>query len=240
MKQDHDLAKFSGFQPEAVTFLAELAANNNRPWFKSHKQTYESVIVQPALSFAAELGKSLGRFAPSVQAEPRVGGSLFRIQRDTRFSSDKFPYKTHVGIRLRDRDTAKSSHCTGPLFYVQFDATSLTLGIGVKEFDPATLRAYRVAVTNGKRARMYAEAVKKAERKGASIVGELLKRPPRGYADEDGPLVRRKGLFLRFDQPLPSELHRAGFISYCTKRFEPYADFFSALRAASLEAMRAR
>lgn len=230
---------FSGFPPEAVTFLSELAAHNNRSWFKARKATYESAIVEPALVFAKELGASLQRFAPSVEAEPRVGGSLFRIQRDTRFSSDKSPYKTHVGIRLRDRDTATSSRCTGPLFYVQFDATSLTLGIGVKEFDPATLRAYREAVTKGKTARVVSGAVKQAERKGARVVGELLKRPPRGYAEEDGPLVRRKGLFVRFDQPLPRELYRAGFVAYCAKRFEQHADLFSALRAASLRAMRA-
>jgi len=226
---------FTGFPREAVTFLAGLASHNDRAWFAPRKATYERVVVAPALAFVQALGAALQRFAPSVEAEPRVGGSLFRIQRDTRFAADKRPYKTHVGMRLRDRDTATGARCTGPLFYVELDATRLALGVGVKELDPATLAAYRAAVT-GPRARVYRDAVRRAERAGAAILGQVLARPPRGYGEDDDPLVRRKGLFVRLEEPLPPAVHTARFVGYCARRLEPYADLFGALRAAALEA----
>lgn len=100
---------FSGFPREAIRFLNDLRVNNNRPWFDKNRAIYDACIVSPALAFAPALAAELAVFAPSVIAEPRVGGSLFRIHRDTRFSPDKSPYKTHVGIRLRDKDTATAA-----------------------------------------------------------------------------------------------------------------------------------
>ncbi len=231
-------SSFTGFPVEAVRFLADLARNNNKAWFNAHKQIYEASIVAPALEFAQAMGAAVHSFAPSVAAEPRIGGSLFRIHRDARFSADKSPYKTHVGIRLRDRDTATSSRCTGPLFYVEFDASVLRLGVGVKEFDPATLDAYRQSVVRSAGARVFESAMERAERDGHEILGDTLARVPHTYADHrDNTLLKRKGYFIRQETRLPKELHRPEFVTYCTSWFKPYGPFFDGLRRIALKAM---
>ena len=80
---------FHGFPKEAFTFLSALARNNNRAWFEAHRYDYDGAIVGPALVFIVSMGEALKTFAPSVKPEPRVGGSLFRIHRDTRFSTTR-------------------------------------------------------------------------------------------------------------------------------------------------------
>ena len=103
---------FHGFPREAFTFLLGLS-RNNKAWFDANRPIYDAAVVAPDLSFVEALGARLQAFAPSVTADPKVGGSLFRIHRDTRFSPDKRPYKTHVGIRFRDGGAATSSGYTG-------------------------------------------------------------------------------------------------------------------------------
>src|SRR4051812_48476114 len=90
------------FDPEFFDFLIELAANNDRDWFAAHKERYETQVLEPALAFIEHSGPRLSETTPPLRADPRRnGGSLFRIYRDTRFSRDKTPYKTHTGMHFR-------------------------------------------------------------------------------------------------------------------------------------------
>src|SRR4051812_28717906 len=90
------------FSPELFAFLRELATNNDREWFTAHKARYVAEVQEPALAFIEDVGMRLGEVSRHLVAEPRtVGGSMFRIHRDVRFSKDKSPYKTHVGIQFR-------------------------------------------------------------------------------------------------------------------------------------------
>lgn len=90
------------FSKTTFNFLDELAANNNRQWFEANKPRYESLVREPALEFIAAMAPVLENFAPSFRAEPRkMGGSLMRVFRDTRFARDKTPYKTNIGIQFR-------------------------------------------------------------------------------------------------------------------------------------------
>ena len=90
------------FTPATFSFLRDLAKNNNREWFGDHKDRYENHVKEPALRFIVDVGPKLDKISPHFRADPRAnGGSLFRIYRDTRFSKDKTPYKTHTGIQFR-------------------------------------------------------------------------------------------------------------------------------------------
>lgn len=232
-----DSRAFSGFPKETIRFLHELRANNNRAWFEQNKSTYEACIVAPGLAFAAALADELAVFAPGVVAEPRVGGSLFRIHRDTRFSVNKTPYKTHVGIRIRDQDTATSTRCTGPLFYVEFDAERLHLGVGVKDFDAPLVAAYRKAVSTSESKGVFSRAVATAEAARDHVLGGMLARTPSGYDDQGDTLIRRKGFFVQRETGLPKQLHDRGFAAYCAGRLEPYASVFAELRRLAIAAM---
>lgn len=230
------MERFEGFPGEAIAFLSELSLNNNKIWFDAHRGVYEAAVVSPALSFIGAMGAVLQSMAPSVKPEQRVGGSLFRIHRDLRFSPDKTPYKTHVGIRFRDRDAAVSAKCAGPLFYVEFDAQSLRLGIGAKQFDSKTLSVYRDLVAgvagNPRDRHMLSDAMELAGMQGIDILGPVLIRPPRGYeGSANQELLRRKGLFVRWSGALPKEIHGPEFVDYCEHWFRPYVPLFEGLRS---------
>src|SRR5512135_3506941 len=91
----------SYFSADVFAFLRELAANNNRDWFQANKERFEQRVREPILRFIEDFAPRLSRISPHLVADPRPsGGSLFRIYRDTRFSQDKSPYKTHIGVHF--------------------------------------------------------------------------------------------------------------------------------------------
>jgi len=175
----------SSFSPRLFRFLRDLAQNNNREWFHAAKDRYESDVRHPALRLISDFGPLLATISPHFTADPRpVGGSLFRIHRDVRFSRDKSPYKTSVGIQFRHKQ-ARDVHAPG--FYLHLEPGSVFAGIGLWHPDSKSLKQLRDAlvadparwrrVVNGKR---FAAAYE--------LSGESLKRPPRGY-DPDHTLI---------------------------------------------------
>src|SRR5947209_18239113 len=96
------------FTPAFFKFFADLKKHNNKPWFDANKARYETVVRAPLLAFIADFGPTLRRITPHLVADPRpVGGSMFRIYRDTRLSKDKSPYKTHASVHYAHRDHAR-------------------------------------------------------------------------------------------------------------------------------------
>src|SRR3954449_11527134 len=92
----------ASFEPELFAFLRQLREHNDRDWFAANKARYEAEVLEPALAFIEDFGYRLQEISPHMRADPRrVGGSLFRIYRDTRFAKDKTPFKTHTGMHFR-------------------------------------------------------------------------------------------------------------------------------------------
>jgi uncharacterized protein (TIGR02453 family) len=118
---------FEGFPREALAFLAALAENNEREWFAAHRDEYESTLLEPARDFVVETGEELRGRGLDVHADPRVNGSIFRINRDTRFSKDKRPYKTHLDLWLWQGE-GPSRSCPG--FFFRLSPEALLLGSG--------------------------------------------------------------------------------------------------------------
>src|SRR4029078_4024466 len=126
--------------PELFAFLEDLRANNDRDWFAANKHRYEEHVLEPALDFVAAFAPYLETISPRFLADARPsGGSLFRIYRDTRFSKDKSPYKTNVGIHFR-HERAKDAHAPG--FYLHLGPDEVFAGGGV--WHPDTQAATRV------------------------------------------------------------------------------------------------
>ena len=123
------MGRYAGFERRTVDFLAELAANNNREWFNENKPRYEEDVLDVALRFIISMQEPLAGIAPRFTAVPtRVGGSLMRVYRDTRFSKNKQPYKTNVGIQFR-HEQARDVHSPG--YYVHLEASRAFLGVGM-------------------------------------------------------------------------------------------------------------
>jgi uncharacterized protein (TIGR02453 family) len=172
------------FRPALFTFLRELREHNDREWFQANKSRYTDTIQEPALEFIRSFGPELRKISPHFRAEAKpVGGSLFRIYRDTRFSHDKTPYKTHVGIHFR-HVSAKDAHA--PVYYLHLEPGDCFLGVGIWRPDTATAKRIRAAIAAD--AAEWKRAV--GGRFGATyeLRGDSLKRPPAGI-DPDHPLI---------------------------------------------------
>lgn len=177
--------RYAGFKPETLKFLRDLERNNNRDWFDENKSRYEEQVLDVALNFIQSMHDPLKEMAPHFAAVPkRVGGSLMRVYRDTRFSKNKLPYKTNIGIQFR-HEQAKNAHSPG--YYVHIDPDDVFLGAGMwlPESEPLLGIRQRIADKPTEWKRVMAD---KAFSRHFSLGGTTLKRPPRGF-DKDHPLI---------------------------------------------------
>lgn len=178
-------------RPALFDYLRDLERNNRRDWFQEHKARYEVDVKDPALAFISAFGPRLERISPHFQAIPKaVGGSLFRIYRDTRFSRDKTPYKTHVGIQFRHKK-ARDAHAPG--FYLHLETSGCFAGVGCWHPAAPALEKIRSAIAADPKAWQRAKTDKRFAA-AYGLEGELLKTAPRGF-DRDHPMIedlRRK------------------------------------------------
>ncbi len=178
--------------PELFAFLRELEQNNDREWFKAQKKRYEAEVVDPVTDFIANMVPRVAAISPHIIVDPRPnGGSRFRIYRDTRFSKDKSPYKTHVGCQFR-HEAGKDAHAPG--FYVHLGPGEVFFGGGVWGPQGEALRQIRQRIVD-KPAR-WEEAVEDLDLRGDQLV-----RAPKGF-DAEHPLIddlRRKSFFSMQD-----------------------------------------
>jgi len=181
----------SWFTKETFAFLRDLAKNNDREWFQENRPRYEQWVLAPSVRFIMDFGRRLQWISPQFRADPRlVGGSLFRIYRDTRFAKDKSPYKTHIGIQFRHE---KGTDAYTPGFYLHIEPGNVFAGLGVWHPGAPALHAIRQAmVAHPER---WSAAVGDARfAKRLELAGDRLSRPPRGF-DPEHPLIddlRRK------------------------------------------------
>jgi uncharacterized protein (TIGR02453 family) len=177
-------ATFAGFPAGLTDFLAELAAHNDRAWFADNKARYEALVLEPGLAFIEAMAVPLAELAPEFRAVPkRVGGSMMRVYRDVRFSKDKRPFKTNLGIQFRHR-LGKDVHAPG--FYFHLDPDGAFLAAGCWRPAGPALRAIREFIADNPRG--WGRARDAALDAGFELAGERLVRPPRGY-DADHPLI---------------------------------------------------
>ena len=167
------------FSDKSFRFLRALARHNERAWFLAHKADYEAHVREPFQHLLVDLQPDLHRVSEHYRAEPKtVGGSLFRIQRDTRFANDKTPYKSWQGARLfhaRSRETA------APSFYLHLQPGRCFIGAGVWHPETATLRRIRQFIVDNPGSWEAAAHAPAFRRRFALEDGEMLVRPPRGF-----------------------------------------------------------
>jgi len=170
--------RYATFDVETLAFLDDLAANNNREWFKENKSRYEEQVLDVALRFIQSMQDPLHEFAPHFVAQAtRIGGSLMRVYRDTRFSKNKLPYKTNIGIQFR-HEQAKNVHSPG--YYVHVDPDQVFVGVGMWRPESDPLRGIRERIV-AKPAEWRRATADKAFRRHFELGGESLTRPPRGF-----------------------------------------------------------
>lgn len=225
---------FSGFPPAGLQFLADLADNNDRAWFGSHKSVYEQQLLPAAKAFIVALGEQLAALVPDIQYDTRTNGSgsLMRIYRDTRFSADKSPYRTSLGITFWMAGRKKMD---GAGIFVRIAPAGAELYSGEYQFSPAALADYRAAVADEKQGAALVAALATVRAAGISqIGGEHYKRVPRGYdpAHDRADLLRYNGLYAVSPLIPPELLVQPSLVAVCfdyCQRMAPLMNWLLAL-----------
>jgi len=169
----------SCFTPRTLAFLRGLERHNDRAWFAAHKDAYERDVKAPMVALVERLAADLRRFAPELVASPR--GSLYRIYRDTRFSSDKSPFKTQVGAIFPHRDLPRHQ---GAGLYLEIGPDGVMIAGGIYMPQSPELHALREYLA-GNHARFRALVESPAFRRTAGPVsGDSLQRVPRGFTPD--------------------------------------------------------
>ncbi len=215
-----DKTRFSGFTKETVRFFEGLGRNNNREWFEAHRETYDKHVMEPAKAFVVAMGEKLRTAIPRIVAVPQVNKSIFRLNRDTRFSQDPTPYKTNLGLYFWEGTVKMES----PGFYVHLEPPDLFIGGGAYMFSDTLLARFRRAASDpvlGKELRKVVMELEKHE--GYELGGKHYKRVPAGY-DADSPnaeLLKHNGLHSGCESGIPAEFFSDRLVGYCFERFEP-------------------
>ena len=184
---------FPGFSPDALTFLRGLKRNNRREWFQPRKERYEALIKAPMLELIGCLNAEFARFAPDYVTPPEK--AAYRIYRDTRFSPDKTPYKTHISAIFPRRSAIKRE---GAVFYLHFTEKDVLAFGGVYSPERDELLAYRGLLNERYQELEEILRDKKLRRTVGQLQGEQLSRMPKGFFPDhpaEG-LLRRRQWYL--------------------------------------------
>jgi uncharacterized protein (TIGR02453 family) len=179
---------FSGFSPEGLKFLRSLKRNNRREWFQPRKEIFDTHLKVPMEQLVEEINSALDRFAPEYVTESKK--AVFRIYRDTRFSNDKTPYKTHIAAWFKKRGINDKS-AGGFYFHVSPEEVVAAAGVFMPPADQV-LALRKFLLENHDR---YTKLAKdKKLRKLEEFEGESLQRDPKGFPKDHpaSPLIRRK------------------------------------------------
>jgi uncharacterized protein (TIGR02453 family) len=178
------------FTVDTLSFLRRLKRNNRREWFQAHRDEYERHVREPMMAFVERLASDFRTFAPELVAHPK--SSLYRIYRDTRFSENKTPYKTHAAAIFPWRGLPKHE---GAGLYFHISPDEVWIGGGMYAPQTPQLQAVREhIVDNVDRLRSIVESPRFKKAFG-SLEGEKLQRVPRGF-----PRDHEAAEFLKFRQ----------------------------------------
>lgn len=223
------------FSSKTFRFLRELAAHNERPWFEANRARYEADVRTPSLQLIEAMSGPIRSVHPAFVAQPKkVGGSLFRIQRDTRFSANKQPYKTHIGItffhaatrptaRTTDTGNAARGRLDAPVFYLHIAPGESFMGGGIWHPQPPALRQIRDYLVDNPAS--WTAATRDATfRQHYALGGDALQRPPRGFDPEHALIddLKRKD-FIASRAIDDAELLRADLPQWLAEAYRPIA-----------------
>ncbi|MCG7959428.1 MAG: DUF2461 domain-containing protein [Candidatus Thiodiazotropha taylori] len=212
------MREFSGFPKQTLPFLKKLGRNNQREWFNEHKKEYETYVREPAFAFIEEMAPKLKALSDHFHAiAKKSGGSLMRVYRDTRFSKDKTPYKTNIGIQFRHQ-LGKDVHAPG--FYLHIENGGCFIGAGIWHPESKTLGKIRNFIADNP-ASWSALKEQTDFSNQFELAGDSLKRAPKGFAP-DHPLIedlKRKD-FIALKSFDCSQINRVDFADFVMDGFQ--------------------
>ena len=211
----------TAFPPETLHFLTGITANNEKAWFEANRALYDQGYVAAGKAFVEAIGPRLAELAPGVRYEPRIGGSMMRINRDIRFSKDKRPYKTHLDLWFW---LGERRGWDNPGFWFRMTPDGVQLGSGIHAFDKPMLESFRQSVIHPRSGRTLAELAQSLKAGGYEIGGLTRKRPPAGFSTEPerAHFLLHEGLYAATSLPVAAALSE-GFADVVLAHFQATA-----------------
>jgi uncharacterized protein (TIGR02453 family) len=230
-------AGFPGFPNEGLAFLRALEKNNRREWFQPRKHIYDEKLKAPMIDLVTRVVAAMMGFAPDYIAEPEK--AIFRIYRDTRFSKDKTPYKTHIAAVFHRRGLGKGA---GSGLYFAVSAKEVEVAGGIYQPDPATLLAVRSHLAENHEDFRRLIRDRSLRRLMGDMQGEQLTRVPKGFAcDHAAADLVRYRQFLFYVLLDPAIAATPKLEQEVVKRFRvltPFLDFLNAPLASAAKKSR--
>jgi uncharacterized protein (TIGR02453 family) len=230
-------AGFPGFPPEGMTFLRALVKNNRREWFQPRKPVYEEQVKAPMLDLVTRVTSAMLSFAPAYAGDPEK--AIFRIYRDTRFSKDKTPYKTHIAAVFHRRGL--NMHGGGGLYFA-VSPKEIEVAGGIYMPAPETLRAVRTYLAD--RHEELRELIQDRARRRllGEMHGDQLTRVPKGFSPDHpaADLLRHKQFlfYAMLDPALATTPKLEGEIVKRFRALTPFLEFLNAPLAKAKESAR--
>ena len=229
-------SSFSGFPAQAVTFFRQLERNNNREWFQAHKHVFEQNVRAPMFELLTILNAQLARFAPEYVTEPKNG--LYRIYRDTRFSADKTPYKTHLAASFWRQGLGKNVSAG---FYFSVSHKEVEVGGGAYLIDRDNLLLIRRYIADHSAEFRKLIGGSKIRQLLGEVQGEKLTRVPKGFPSghPEADLIRGKQWYF-YTLLNPALVTSDRLAPELVKRFKAMKAFIEFLNAPLLASAQAK
>lgn len=211
---------FQGFSETTFRFLRGISQNNSKAWFDENRSDYDEGYVAASRLFVEAIGPRLQAISKGIDYEARINGSIFRIQRDVRFSKDKTPYKNHLDLWFWEGE--RRGWDTPGFFFRMFEKTMI-LGAGMHQLNKEHLEAYRQAVLDPKKGKALVSTLNQVQKAGAYTLGAPTRKTvPRGFdaSHERAPLLLHEGLWAAYEGPVPKEATTPAFVDWCVHHFQ--------------------
>jgi uncharacterized protein (TIGR02453 family) len=221
----------TSFSPATWAFLHDLAADNTRSAFDAHRDTYQREVAEPSAALVQRLAGVLAdRVHPDLRGEAKIGRSLFRINRDTRFSRDKKPYKTHLDFLFWIGDGPPREQ---PACIMRLTSTTALIGAGQMGVSGGARDRYRHRLDDPADGASLRDIVTALQADGAELSEPDRARPPKPYPQDhpNAELLRRDGFHVTATLSHPAEINAAGFAGWCATQLAAYRPLLDWLTA---------
>ena len=207
---------FEGFEPDAFRFLTDLNLNNNKEWFETRRDQYESLILIPLRKLVMDLSPLMNDIDPDIELRPVVNKTISRIYRDTRFSKDKRIFRNHMWVTFKHQ--IKDWHDT-PSWWVEIMPKGYTYGMGFYHASPATMQNFRnkiqVNLSEFKQVTSFYPGTPPFE-----LEGSKYKRPIKNDLPENiQTWYQRRNMYLICKRPVEDVIFSHELIDLITKRY---------------------
>ncbi len=208
------------FPQSTIKFLTALSKNNNKEWFEKNRSRFDFEFLQPAVQFVIDMGEKLTIISPDIYAIPKIDKSIFRLHRDVRFSKNKAPFKTNLGLYFWE-GSGKKMECSG--FYFHIEPKLFFLGAGMYMFTKDQLKKYREVVSDPVNGKQLNDIIAKLlKKKNFKLGGKTYKKTPRGFDAEYkySNLLLHSGLYVSYECKSFNELTSKNVVDFTFRIFK--------------------